>query len=59
MKALVKHGSKVLCDTVHAPRADRFDARLLHRLEHGAGLLAGRLQTAMHGGIVTGKTQGD
>ena len=46
-------------NAVHAPRADRLDARLLDRLEHRARLLAGRLQAAMHRRIVAGKSQGN
>ena len=48
VKALVQHGGEILRDAIHAPRADRLDARLLDRLEHRARLLAGRLQAAMH-----------
>ena len=59
MKAFVEHRGEILRDAVHASRANRFDARLLHRLEHGSSLLAGRLQTTMHGRIVTGKPQGN
>ena len=43
---------------VHAARADRLDAGLLDRFEHRARLLAGRLQTAMHRGVVAGQAQG-
>ena len=56
---LVEHGGQILGDAVHAPRADRLDARLLDRLEHRARLLAGRLQAAMHRRIVAGKAQRD
>ncbi len=47
VKALVEHGRQVHGDAVHAPRADGLDARLFHRLEYRARLLAGRLQAAM------------
>ena len=50
---------RFLRDAVHAPRADRLDARLLDRLEHRARLLAARLQAAMHRRIVTGEAQRD
>ena len=56
---LVQHGGDILGDAVHAPRADRLDARLLDRLEHRAALLAGRLQTAMHRRIMAGDAQRD
>ena len=59
MEALVKHGRQILGDAIHAPRADRLDARLFHRFKYGARLLAGRLQPAVHGGIMAGKTQRD
>ena len=59
MEALVQHGGEILGDAVHAPRADRLDARLLDRLEHRARLLAARLQAAMHGRIVAGDSQRD
>ena len=57
MKAVIEHSGEILRNAIHAPRANCFDARLLDCLEHGASLLAGRLQPAMHCGVVTGKTQ--
>ena len=57
VEALVQHGGQILGDAVHAPRADRLDARLLDRLEHRARLLAARLQAAMHRRIVAGNSQ--
>ena len=57
VEVLVQHGGQILGDAVHAPRADRLDARLLDRLEHRAPLLAGRLQAAMHRRIVAGNSQ--
>ncbi len=59
METFVEHGRQILRDAVHAPRADRFDARLFHRFEYGARLLAGRLQPSVHGGIMAGKPQRD
>ena len=59
VELLVEHGGQILRDAVHAPRADRLDARLLDRLEHRARLLAGRLQAAMHRRIVAGESQRD
>ncbi len=59
LELLVEHGGQVLGNAVHAPRADRFDARLLHRLEHRARLLAARLQAPVHGRIVAGNAQSD
>ena len=56
---LVKHGGQILGDAVHAPRADRLDARLLDRLEHRARLLAAGLQAAVHRRIVAGNAQCD
>jgi hypothetical protein len=57
MKAVIEHSGEILRNAIHAPRANGFDARLFDRLEHGSSLLAGRLQPAMHRGVVTGKTQ--
>ena len=45
--AVVEHGADIGGDARHAPRADQFDPRLLERVEHGARLEAGGLQTAM------------
>ena len=59
VEALVQHGGEILRDAVHAPRADRLDARLLDRLEHRARLLALRLQAAMDRRIVAGNPQRD
>ena len=57
VKTVVEHGGKILRHAFHAPGADGFDARLLHRLEHRARLLPAGLDAAVHGGIVTGKPQ--
>ncbi len=57
--AVVEHGRDVAGDALHAARADRFDARLLDRLEHGASLLAARLLAAMDRRIVAGEPQRD
>ena len=59
VEALVQHGGEILRDALHAPRADRLDARLLDRLEHRACLLARRLQAAMHRRVVAGEPQRD
>src|SRR6476660_8502975 len=57
MEALIEHRREILRDAVHAPGADRFDARLLYRFEDRPGLLAGRLKAAMQGLIVTREAQ--
>ena len=49
MKTVVEHCSEILRNAVHASCTDRFNARLLHRFEDRAGLLASRLQATMHG----------
>jgi hypothetical protein len=59
MEALIKHRGEILRDTIHAARANRFNARLLNRLKYSSSLLTGRLQPAMHRGVVAGKTQGN
>ncbi len=59
MEAVVEHGGQVGLHAAHAARADRLDARLFDRVEHGAGLLAAGHELAMHGRIVTGKPQRD
>ena len=59
VELVVEHGGEILGDALHAPRADRLDARLLDRLEHRARLLAARHQAAMHGGVVAGDAQRD
>jgi hypothetical protein len=59
MKTIVEHRGEILCDAVHAPGADRLHARLLHGFKYSPGLLAGRLQPAMQGVVMTGKTQGN
>ena len=50
---------RFLRDAVHAPRADRLDARLLDRLEHRARLLAAGHELAVHRRIVAGELQRD
>ena len=57
VEAVVEHGGEISCDAAHAARADRLDAGLLDRLEHGARLLAAGRELAMHGRIVTGEPQ--
>ncbi len=37
LEAILEHGVEILRDALHPARADRFDARLFHRLEDGAG----------------------
>ena len=59
MEAVVEHGGEILGDARHAACADRLDAGLLDRLEHGARLLAARHQLAMHHRIVTGELERD
>ena len=57
VKTVVEHGGKIFRHAFHAPGADRFDARLLHRLKHCARLLPARLDAAVHRGIMTGEPQ--
>ena len=59
MKAVVEHRREIVRHPLHAPCADRLDARLLDRLEHGAGLLAAGLQAAVDRRVVTGESQRD
>ena len=59
MKLVVEHRGEVLRHAVHAPRADRLDARLLDRLEHRARLLAARHLAAVHRRIMAGELQRD
>ena len=59
MELVVEHRGEILRDALHAPRADRLDARLLDRLEHRARLLAARHLPAMHRRIVAGELQRD
>ena len=59
MKLVVEHRAEILRHAVHAPRADRLDARLLHRLEHRAALLAGRHLPPVHRRIVAGELERD
>ena len=55
MKFVVEHRGEVLRHALHAPRADRLDARLLDRLEHRAALLAVRHLAPVHRRIVAGE----
>ena len=55
METVVEHGGEIFCHPAHAARADRLDARLLDRFEHGARLLAAGRQLAMHRRVVTGE----
>ena len=59
MEAVVDHGGKILRHARHAPRADRFDARLLDRLEHRPRLLSARHQLAVDARIVTRELERD
>ena len=59
MELVVEHGGEVLGNALHAARPDRFDAGLLDRLEHRAGLLAAGQQAAMNGIVVTRHPQRD
>ena len=59
MEVVVEHGGQVLRDALHAPRADRLDARLLDRLEHRARLLPARHLPPMHRRIVAGELERD
>lgn len=59
MEMIVEHRREVLGDARHPPRAERFDARLLDRFEHAAGLRITRHQLAMHFRVVTGELQRD
>ena len=54
VKAVVEHGGEIVRDAFHAARTDRFDARLLDRLEHGARLLAAGLQPAVDRRVMAG-----
>ena len=44
VELVVQHGGEIVGDALHAARADRLDAGLLDRLEHGARLLSARHQ---------------
>ena len=57
VETVVEHGRKVLRHAGHAAGADRFDAGLLDRLEHGTRLLPARHQLAMHHRIVAGELE--
>ncbi len=59
MEMIVEHRGQVLCNARHPARADRLDARLLHRLEYAARLRISRYQLAVHLGIVTGELERD
>ena len=59
MEMIVEHRGEVLRNARHPPRADRFDAGLLDRLEHAARLRIARHQLAVHLWIVTGEFQRD
>ncbi len=59
MEMIVEHRGEIFRNAGHPPRADRLDARLLHRLEHAAGLRISRHQLAMHFRIVTGELERD
>ena len=56
---VLEHGGEIVGDADHAARADRLDARLLDRLEHGARLLAAGHELAVHGGVMAGEPQRD
>ena len=57
MIAVLQHGRDVGGDAGHAPGADGFDARLLDRVEHGAGRLALGGELAVKRRIVAGEPQ--
>jgi hypothetical protein len=57
MEPVVEHRREVARYALHPARADRLDARLLDRLEHGTGLLPARHQPAMHRRIVAREPQ--
>ena len=57
MEAVFEHGGQIAGHAFHSPAADRFDARLLDRLEDGAGRLILRHEPAMHVGVVAGEPQ--
>ena len=55
--AVVEHGGDIARDAAHAPRADRFDARLLDRVEGRAPFHRGGRETAVDRVIVAGEAQ--
>jgi hypothetical protein len=55
--AILQHGRDVGGDAGHAPRTDRFHARLLDRIEHGAGGLTVRGEPPVKIRVVTGEAQ--
>ena len=57
MKAVVEHGGQIGGDALHAPRADRLDARLLDRVEQRARRLVLRGEPAMHRFVMAGEPQ--
>ena len=59
METVIEHGREVLGDARHAACADRLDAGLLDRVEHGARLLPARHELAMHHRVVTGELERD
>ncbi|MGY4431733.1 hypothetical protein ACVWWO_004210 [Bradyrhizobium sp. F1.13.1] len=59
MEMVVEHRGEVFRNARHAPRADRLDPGLLHRLEHAARLRIAGHQLAMQLRIVTGELERD
>ncbi len=57
MVALLEHRGEVVGDAGHAHGAERLDARLLDRVEDGAGVLAARRVLAVDGRVVAGEAQ--
>ena len=57
VELVVEHRGEILRHAVHAPRADRFDARLLDRFEHRARLLTARHLAAVHRRVMAGELQ--
>jgi len=59
METVIEHRRKVLGDARHPACADRLDAGLLDRVEHGARLLPARHELAMDHRVVTGEFERD
>ena len=57
VKAVVEHGGEVGRDALHAARADRFDPRLLDRVEQRARRRVLRREPAMDRVVVAGEPQ--
>ena len=57
MEAILEHGRQIGGDAHHPPRADRLDARLLDRFEHGPRRIGFREHAPVDRGVVAGKPQ--